>query len=594
MAPRRIIQLSHTSMLDPLLAPRAAKQLSRFGRNGDSELAHINHQEQTLLDGLQGGRSINPTTGLPEYFKLGGVLKNVLRVGGALVGGMLGGPTGAAIGAGLTTGLTGGSVGQSLGAAALGGLGQWGLEQTGFSGLGGATDAVRGGVSSGLSSLGLDSLAANIGGPTAAQAATSMNGTGLPVNNISPTAAVAAGAAAGAPQSLLAKYGPAALTAGTLALAGGASNSGQQQQAQTTGSTAAQPYTYKNYAPFPAQTVLPYAGNASTYAQTGGEHKYFTTVNPQAQPMARGGRVQGVSALAAMGQRGDDRLAYLGPNAQALLRARGGVGSLNPRTGLPQYYDGGDPSGNDSGTGMGGAADARAGENNGGAGEVGPSEASFVNTGAPNPDDSPGIFSSLSISPAKAVIGALTAATPIGALVGLATMGVGALNNAGVPSSPASQTNGEGGSDLQGAAAQGFRMGQDMAHQLRGAPNVPTRPNVPTADQRRGNNATPYAYPDLRFAAGGPARGLGALSLAEGPVRGPGGGQDDLINARLADGEHVLDADTVAALGDGSNDEGHRKLEQFKRRLRKQKRAAPVTGIPPKAKPIERYLGGKV
>ena len=73
-------------------------------------------------------------------------------------------------------------------------------------------------------------------------------------------------------------------------------------------------------------------------------------------------------------------------------------------------------------------------------------------------------------------------------------------------------------------------------------------------------------------------------------VQGAGGGQDDLIDARLADGEYVFDADVVAALGDGSNAEGARKLDKMREAIRKHKRSAPNDKIPPKAKSPLAYL----
>ena len=42
--------------------------LASLGRNGDSELAHINKDEQALLKSLGGSGTINPNTGLPEFF----------------------------------------------------------------------------------------------------------------------------------------------------------------------------------------------------------------------------------------------------------------------------------------------------------------------------------------------------------------------------------------------------------------------------------------------------------------------------------------------------------------------------------------------
>lgn len=68
------------------------------------------------------------------------------------------------------------------------------------------------------------------------------------------------------------------------------------------------------------------------------------------------------------------------------------------------------------------------------------------------------------------------------------------------------------------------------------------------------------------------------------------GGQDDVIELLGAPGEYMLDAETVAALGDGSNEAGAAKLDKMRRNLRKHKRGGSLDKIPPRAKSIEEYL----
>jgi len=75
-------------------------------------------------------------------------------------------------------------------------------------------------------------------------------------------------------------------------------------------------------------------------------------------------------------------------------------------------------------------------------------------------------------------------------------------------------------------------------------------------------------------------------------VKGKGDGQSDDIPAMLADGEYVFDADTVAALGNGSSDAGAKRLDEMRQAIRKHKRSAPVDKIPPKAKSPLEYLKG--
>jgi hypothetical protein len=76
-------------------------------------------------------------------------------------------------------------------------------------------------------------------------------------------------------------------------------------------------------------------------------------------------------------------------------------------------------------------------------------------------------------------------------------------------------------------------------------------------------------------------------------VQGRGDGQSDEIPAMLANGEYVFDADTVAALGNGSNEAGAKALDKMREAIRKHKRSAPHTKIPPKAKSPLEYLKGK-
>jgi hypothetical protein len=77
-------------------------------------------------------------------------------------------------------------------------------------------------------------------------------------------------------------------------------------------------------------------------------------------------------------------------------------------------------------------------------------------------------------------------------------------------------------------------------------------------------------------------------------VQGKGDGQSDDIPAMLADGEYVFDADTVAALGNGSNKAGALQLDRMRQEIRKHKRSAHHNKIPPKAKsPLEYMKEGK-
>ena len=58
--------------------------------------------------------------------------------------------------------------------------------------------------------------------------------------------------------------------------------------------------------------------------------------------------------------------------------------------------------------------------------------------------------------------------------------------------------------------------------------------------------------------------------MGPGQVKGIGSGQEDLIPAWLSDGEYVWSAQDVADLGDGSTDEGVRRLDKMRQMVRKQ------------------------
>jgi hypothetical protein len=91
-----------------------------------------------------------------------------------------------------------------------------------------------------------------------------------------------------------------------------------------------------------------------------------------------------------------------------------------------------------------------------------------------------------------------------------------------------------------------------------------------------------------------PMQRPGQLMYAEGGalLEADGGGQDDVIDIKAAPGEYIFDADVVSALGDGSNEEGARKLDAMRQAIREHKRSAPHDEIPPKAKSPLTYMKG--
>ena len=105
---------------------------------------------------------------------------------------------------------------------------------------------------------------------------------------------------------------------------------------------------------------------------------------------------------------------------------------------------------------------------------------------------------------------------------------------------------------------------------------------------RNWNLITAGAY-DVPVEDEGYARG-GAL---RNYARGTGSGRADTINAKLSDGEYVIDAETVALLGDGSGAEGARRLNQMRQQIRQQKGKALAKGkFSPDAKSPLEYMKG--
>ena len=72
------------------------------------------------------------------------------------------------------------------------------------------------------------------------------------------------------------------------------------------------------------------------------------------------------------------------------------------------------------------------------------------------------------------------------------------------------------------------------------------------------------------------------------PEHRSGGGQP--IPAQIADGEYVLPAGFVTTLGHGSNKQGAKMLDAMREQIRAHKRSAPDTKIPPKARSPLQYM----
>lgn len=89
------------------------------------------------------------------------------------------------------------------------------------------------------------------------------------------------------------------------------------------------------------------------------------------------------------------------------------------------------------------------------------------------------------------------------------------------------------------------------------------------------------------------ASGKGALSNIAMLAQGTGDGRSDTINAKLSDGEYVIDAETVALLGNGSTKAGASVLDMMRKQIRQQKGKALAKGkFSPDAKSPLAYMKG--
>jgi hypothetical protein len=101
------------------------------------------------------------------------------------------------------------------------------------------------------------------------------------------------------------------------------------------------------------------------------------------------------------------------------------------------------------------------------------------------------------------------------------------------------------------------------------------------------------ADPKAKAATEKPLKGGGSVTRNQFAVQGPGTGRSDSIPASLSDGEYVMDAETVALLGDGSSKAGAKKLDAMRGNLRKAKGRNLVKGrFSVNAKAPEAYLSG--
>lgn len=484
----------------------AAQAAKSAGRYGDTQLVHMNRNELGELSKNWGAPTINPETGLPEFFlgKLWKGVKSVLKVAAPVILSVVAPGLGTAIGSAL--GLSGTAAAIAGGALIGGGMsaltGGDPLKGALMGGLGGGLGDVVGGAANKALGLGLGN------------AAQSVLGSGL--------VGGAAGLATG--QGFLQGAGQGVLGGAIGQLAGGVN------------------------APNAFQQGVQSAGRGFGQALTAGYDPKSAGMIGIASGLSRGATYKSPAAQVA-------------PSTQV-------VDGL--RTGQADFTQA--PAGN----------------------AMSPTEITdqLFNGISPAATPAPGVAPMPGTAPAAAP--APAAGKPLGGLgdVGKYLALAGAANS--LFSAP---------KEVQQAVQQLSPQQQEYFNR----PNVSWDWNRLQRDAAANNmslgqfmatnwnNLTGGAYNAAQMSHGGythMANG-GALNAVSRFATGAGSGRDDTIDAKLSDGEYVMDAETVAMIGDGSSKEGARRLDAMRKNLREHKGKALAKGkFSPNAKSPLAYLKG--
>jgi len=487
---------------------QAAERLRREGRNGDTMLAHINPREAEMLRRAGGSGTINPATGLPEFFlddlfeDLGDVIGAVAPIALSFFAPGLGTAIGTALGAsGVGASILGGAlVGGGTAALTGGDIGRGAL----MGGLGGGLGGAVGGAANEALGLGLG------------ESGQALLGSGL------------VGAASGA------------LT-GQGVLKGALQGVGGQYLGQAVGGLGGE--AFKN------------AGNTFGNMMTAG-------YDPKTSALAGG-----LSGLAT---------GMLKPSEVAVdsVRSNSGLKAGSSLEGLKvpaAYVSEPISSGSDFSVSY----------------ELANPQAVVSDTGALKIPAGAGLktpaLSGLSSGVASAAkpgfgLNADTAlkALPLVGMLGSLGSNPPAVQAAVQAMSPAQQEYFNRPSqafDWDSMQRDAASMGMDLTQYM----------------ARNWNKIASGTY-NRDVQRPGYAQG-GALSTVARMARGAGSGRADTIDARLSDGEYVMDAETVAMLGDGSTKEGAKRLDGMRSALRAHKGKVLAKGkFSPNAKSPLAYL----
>ena len=509
----------------------AARRLQSAGRGGDSMLAHINPREAEMLRRMGGAGTVNPNTGLQEYKSAKKWISAVLPIALTFIAPGLGTAIGSALGAsGIGASMLGGAI---VGGAstALGG-GDW-KKGALFGGIGGGLGGAAGSVANNALGLGLGEAGqAILGGTLVGGGAGLISGDGF-----------TKGAVQGA------------IGSGVGQLAGGASGSSAFERGiSNAGQTFGNALT-AGYDPKTSATMGALSGVATSLIKPSDAVVKNMRPDPLDGSLPQTVRLPDGTSAPTPGSTGTNAQGQAGTyelnpaTGQVALVTNPGAYAVNPTTGAVEWKV---------------------------------TEPSFMDTVTKG-----GVFDS----------GTPSTTTPVAKADGIFGSGISA-------------TQAIGGLGLMSALQGAPEEVQQAVPQMSPAQQEYfNRPSVTwdwdkLQSDAAINNAslTEYMANNWDKISGGyynnpqeavaKARG-GALSAVARLAQGAGSGRADTINAKLSDGEYVIDAETVAMLGDGSIKEGARRLEQMRKDIRSHKGKTLAKGkISPNARSPLSYLKG--
>lgn len=349
------------------------------------------------------------------------------------------------------------------------------------------------------------------------------------------------------------------------------------------------------------------------------------------QGFAKGGLASAAGQVRGAGRYGDDMLLHVNKDEFELLRQQWGEPTVNPQTGMPEFFSFKKIAKKLAGPVAGIAANALLP----GSGVLASSLGRAVASGAIGAgvgylaDGKDGaIYGGLAGGASPYVFGGGgNAGLLTGALGGVGNMLGGGSAAAGAAGKAAGAASGAGGAfgslfgkgastasgglsglsqnaklgmtalSMLGAGAGSNREDKEAKKAAKLAREEQERFNAPIPEYQLARTPVQYAQAGNPYTYGfGPEaeyydnNGEYEVRAATGGhIEGPGTGRSDSIRARLSDGEYVIDAETVALIGDGSTDAGAQRLDEMRVAVRQHKGQALSQGehSPDAAHPLQ-------